>query len=352
MPAGTRIESEEGMASRLNVPRHVAHRALDELHRNGLVVRQRRWGTVVADRKPIAQTLRIAYLVDVAANRFQTELMSHIEHALEGEARLIVATSRNDLDREAEHLRSLRNEVDGIICYPADGDENAQTFLEVADAGFPIVLVDRAPRGCEDLAVLTDNVRSSEDAVADLISRGHRRIAFFGSSNDRALSVRERYMGYRGAVEGLGYPIKRYERWAPLLLEENSELMYQTISDGFAVMRNLSEPPTAAFCVQDRLTAILMEVCATHGLEVGVDFGIATYNDFGPTFFPQPWRLDRVVQRLEEIGGTAVRRLYSLIRGEPVAKGPVRVAADFLPAVDSRTILASAFEAPTATRPD
>lgn len=341
LPPGTRIESEESLATRLKVPRHVAHRALDELHRKGLVVRQRRWGTVVADRRPSLDSQRVAYLLDIAASRFQTDILSHIVHALEDGPRLMLATSRNDPYREADLLSKLRNEVDGIICYPADGDANAQVFLDLANDGFPLVLVDRAPRGCEELAVLTDNVKASELAVRDLIDRGHRRIAFFGSSNDRALSVRERYIGYRNAIESLGYASKPYERWIPLLLEENSEMMYQTISDGFTVMRNLPEPPTAAFCVQDRLGAILMEACTAHGLEVGVDFGLATYNDFGPTFFSQPWRIDRVVQRMQEVSEIAVDRLYAQMRGDTVAKGPIRVSADFLPAMDTRTILTS-----------
>lgn len=348
---GTRIESEESLSTRLRVPRHVAHRALDELHRKGLVIRQRRWGTVVADRRPPIGNRKVAYLFDIAANRFQNDIVSHLLHALEDGPRLMVVTSRNDSFREAQLLSKLRDEVDGIICYPADGDENAQVFLDMANEGFPIVLIDRAPRGCEELAVLTDNIDASERAVADLISRGHKRIAFFGSSNDRALSVRERYVGYRNAVEGLGFASRSYERWVPLVLEANSELMFQTISDGFAVMRSLPEPPTAAFCVQDRLASILMDACMTYGMEVGVDFGIATFNDFGPGYFAQPWRIDRVVQRMEQVAEIAVQRLYSLMHEEPVEKGPIRVPADFIAAEDTRSILTSLHPPRSATTP-
>ncbi|WP_025227602.1 LacI family DNA-binding transcriptional regulator [Fimbriimonas ginsengisoli] len=342
---GTRVESEEEMAARLGVSRHTAHRAMHELQRQGLVVRQRRWGTVVAAPK-LDEKKRIAYLVDFAANRFQADIMTHIEHALEDGTRLMVATSRNDLEREAEHLMKLQGEVDGIICYPSDGDANAQAFRNLADSGYPIVLVDRAPRGCEDLVVLTDNVSASQEAVADLISRGHQRIAFFGSNNDYALSIRERFIGYRAAVEPLGYPTRPYERWIPLHLDENSEMMYQSISDALIALRALPEPPTAAFCVQDWLTVGLLEACAQHGLEVGVDFGIATFNDFGPMFFRQSWRLDRIVQQMEAVSVTAVERLRALMRGESLTKGPVRVPAKFHPAEDSAEILASSLNSP------
>lgn len=347
---GTRIEPEEEMAARLNVSRHTAHRALHELQRQGLVVRQRRWGTVVADRKG-TEKMRIGYLVDFASNRFQADVMTHIEHALEDGIRLVVATSRNDREREAEHLMKLQHEVDGIICYPCDGDENAQAFRNLAATGYPLVLVDRAPRGCEDLVVLTDNVQASQYAVSDLIRRGHERIAFFGSNNDTAQSIRERYIGYRAAVEPLGYQTRPYERWIPLHLDENSETMYQSISDAFIAMRALPQRPTAAFCVQDWLAVGLLEACNQHGLEVGVDFGIATYNDFGATFFRQAWRLDRVVQQMEAISNTAVLRLRSLMRGEDPPKGPVRVPAKFHPAEDSKEILTSSLIAQAGAQP-
>ena len=342
---GARLESEEQIAARVGVSRHTVHRALHELQRQGLLERKRRWGTVVAATAKPAGGKRIAYLVDFASNRFQADLMAHIEHALDEGTRLLVATSRNDLEREAEQLQKLSEEVDGIICYPCDGDGNARVFLELAESGFPLVLLDRAPRGCEDLVVLTDNVESSRLAVTDLIERGHEKIAFFGSNNDQAQSIRERYLGYRTAVEELGYPPRAYERWIPLSLDHNSDMMYQTIADALVALRSLPEPPTAAFCVQDWLAAGLLEACAIQGLEVGVDFGVATYNDFGPLFFRQPSRLDRVVQRIDRISVTAVERLRSLMAGETLPKGPVRVPALFVPAEDARAIFASSLSA-------
>lgn len=343
---GSRIESEEDMAARLGVSRHTAHRALHELQRQGLLNRQRRWGTVVADRTKSVEKKRIAYLADFTKNRFQADIMMHIEHALEDGTRLVVATSKNDPEREAENLLSLRDEVDGIICYPAEGDVNAPTFKALAESGYPLVLVDRAPRGCEELVVLTDNVQASQHAVGDLIARGHRRIAFFGNNNAAAQSNRERFMGYRAAVESLDYTTRPYERWIPVDLGGNSESMVQAIADAFIAMRSLDEPPTAAFCVQDWLAVGLLEACAAHELEVGVDFGIATYNDFGATFFRHPGRLDRVVQQTEDISVTAVERLRALMAGEKVVSGPVRVPAKFYSAQDSKEILASSLRAP------
>lgn len=344
---GSRLESEEELAARVGVSRHTAHRALHELQRQGLVVRQRRWGTVVADRTAEPSKGRIAYLVDWTGNLFQSEVITDIEHALESGTRLVVATSRNDHEREAENLVNLQDEVDGIICYPCDGDTNAGLFLEIANSGYPLVLIDRAPRGCEDFVVLTDNVAASQEAVGDLIQRGHQRIAFFGTNNPSAQSIRERFMGYRSAVDSLGYATKPYERWIPIHLDMNDESLVQSVTDALVAMRCLKEPPTAAFCAQDWLAIALMDACASLGLEVGVDFGIATYNDFGDAFFRQPWRLDRVVQQMDLVSQVAVERLHSLMRGEAIPRGPVRVPAKFIPAESARTVLSSTLSAPS-----
>ncbi|RYG47310.1 LacI family transcriptional regulator [bacterium] len=341
---GSRIEPEEALATRLNVSRHTAHRALHELQRLGLVVRQRRWGTVVADRTQ-AKKKRVAYLVDFASNRFQADIMMHIEHELEDGTRLVVSTSKNDPEREAENLDRLTREVDGIICYPADGDANGAAFNELAQSGFPLVLVDRAPRGCEHLVVLTDNVQSSHLAVRRLMDKGHRRIAFFGSDNDTASSVRERHDGYVAAIGDAGFNARPYERWIHLVPEHLSEGMFQSVMDALTAMRCLPEPPTAAFCVQDRLAMGLIEACAMQSLTIGVDFDIATFNDYGPMFLRQHWRVNRILQQVDQISVLAVERLNALMAGQKVSHGPVRVPARFVPAQDPEVLVNSSFAA-------
>jgi DNA-binding LacI/PurR family transcriptional regulator len=341
---GARIETEEALAARLSVSRHTAHRALHELQRQGLITRQRRWGSVVASAKPKGPH-RIAYLVDFAGGRFQADILMHIEHALEDSARLVVSTSKSDQEREAENLDRLATEVDGIICYPSDGDANAAAFNRLAASGYPLVLVDRAPRGCEHLVVLTDNARASEHAVRDLVNRGHRRIAFLGSNNDAAQSVRERHEGYLSAVAELDFNTRAYERWIPIFLESNPESMFQAVIDAFTAMQVMPDPPTAAFCVQDVLAMGLIEACSLKGLTLGRDFDIATYNDYGSMFMRKSWAISRILQQVDQISLVAVERLRSLMNGQEVPTGPIRIPARYMPAGDGSSLLNSSSSA-------
>lgn len=333
LPPGARVETEESLAARMKVSRHTAHRALHELQRQGLIVRQRRWGSVVASTTP-RKSNRVAYMVDFANTRFQGDLMMHIEHALDEDTRLVVSTTRGDQEREAEKLRRLSGEVDGIICYPADGDINSALFNELAESGYPLVLIDRAPRECQHLVVLTDNLQASQNAVERLVQRGHRRIAFFGSNNDTAQSVRERYMGYAAAV---GATDRSLERWIPLALENDPETMFQSVIDALVSMRHSPDPPTAAFCVHDRLAMGLNEACAQLNLRIGVDFDIATFNDYGHMFLRQHWRFSRIIQQMDLMSVSAVNRLNALMRGEEIPRGPLRIPVQFIPAQETES---------------
>ena len=340
LPPGARVETEESLAVRLGVSRHTAHRALHELQSQGLITRQRRWGSVVASSAP-RRSNRIAYIVDFANIRFQGDLMMHIEHALDDESRLVVSTSKGDPEREAENLRRLAGEVDGIICYPADGDSNAALFNELSGAGYPLVLIDRAPRGCEHLVVLTDNVEASRHAVGQLIDRGHRRIAFFGSNNDHAQSVRERFAGYSAAIAAVDHPGKALERWIPLALELDPETMFQSVIDALVAMRVSSDPPTAAFCVHDRLAMGINEACEQLNLQIGRDFAVATFNDYGHMFLRQHWRFDRIIQQMDLMSVSAVNRLNALMRGEQIDRGPLRIPAQFIHAQETESLSSS-----------
>jgi DNA-binding LacI/PurR family transcriptional regulator len=325
---GARLASEEDLAERYGVSRNTAHRALSELQRQGLLVRQRRWGTVVAPRNR-RRTGRLGFLVDYSYGVFQADLMRAIEHAMGEDTSLIISDSKNDPGREATQLLRMRDEVDGIVCYPTGGDENVGLFQELIQSGFPLVFVDRAPFGLEAHSILTDHEAGARQAVEELVRRGHRRIAYFGGDNDHVLSVRERRAGYLSVIE---HDPRPYSRSIVLELEHRGELMIQAVYDALAAMRMLSEPPTAAFCVQDCLAVSLLEASSQHGMRIPDDLEVATFNDFQPVMLRFPSRLHRVVQRAGDIGRAAVERLYARMDGREMPPGPERIPTDFYPA--------------------
>jgi DNA-binding LacI/PurR family transcriptional regulator len=346
---GDRIQSEEEIATEWGVSRQTAHKSVQELQRRGLVVRKRRWGTVVA-AVPNTQKRQIGFLVDFARGVFQADLMRGIQAGLPADVRIVLFDSKDDPELEAEQFRRLRNEVDGVVCYPTGTPDNDTLFRAAIEEGYPLVLVDRASPGLQDATVLSDHGDAAERAVRQLVEHGHRRIAFFGGDNTHVQSVRERHEGYLAAVRQAGdWNTTAYTRWIPLMLEEKPPLLIQAMSDALYAMQGLTEPPTAAFCAQDCLTLGLIEACDRLGLDIPTDFEVATFNDFPAMMLRRPWRLHRVIQSANEIGRTAAQRLWSMVEGQPINPGPVRIPCSFVPAeADPPGLSSSGPDAPSS----
>lgn len=326
---GMRLPSEDVLAVEWGVNRHTAHRALHELQRTGHLIRRRRWGTVVASQKP-RRLNRIGFLVAVGYGSFVGELMRAVERNLGEEVHLVIADAQDDPQREAWHLRRMRDEVDGILCFATGEPESASAFHELIEEGFPIVMIDRSPPGLERHAVLSDHAEATYRAVNSLLAKGHRRIAFFCGDNVRVQSVRERYEGYDQALRAheLSDPEALVRRF-PLVLEQAPHRLIPTMTDVLREFGTMAEPPTAVFCVQDYLLIGVMEACEQLGIEVPERFEVAGFNDCPPVNLRVPWRLNRVTQRTDELGRIAVERLNALIEGKALPAGPVRVPAQF-----------------------
>src|ERR1700722_11827721 len=104
---GARVPSGEDIAGLWGVSRHTAHRAIEELQRQGMVVRQRRWGTIVAS-KSSQRVGRVAFLVDQFAQAYNFpsgDLIRGIHDTLGEETHLVIAESRGDPDLEVRQIR-------------------------------------------------------------------------------------------------------------------------------------------------------------------------------------------------------------------------------------------------------
>ena len=88
---------------------------------------------------------------------------------------VIIADSDEDPSQEAELVRNLSKQVDGLVLCSPRADENVIVELSL---GIPMVLVNRQ---CGDLpTVAIDNLVGIRQAMMHLRALGHRRIAWVG----------------------------------------------------------------------------------------------------------------------------------------------------------------------------
>jgi len=332
---GSRLPSGDEIAQSLGVARHIVHRAIDELQREGLVERRRRWGTIVSGKKP-SEIGRVMFLVDQFSQTYNFPPASLIRGMNEGlgeDVDLILAECKGDPHQEERQLRRVVDRVDGLIVCPTSHPSNTPLLQALIDRGFPLVVLDRVPEGLSCDAVVSDNATGTRRAIEDLAGRGHRQIAFFSFLKPNYSSVVERHTAYKGALADLGVSdTSAITRWFAKELHEHPAEFVQNVSDALHALSTRPTPVTAIFCVEDSVAAATLRACDQLGIRVPEDLEIVTFNDWPPLLLQAPWRTHRIVQRHHELGFAAARMLLQgASRGEEL-KTLLRVPPDFVAA--------------------
>lgn len=298
----------------------------------GLVSRQRRWGTVVA-QPASKQTGRVALIVDQFAAMYNFpsgDLLRGLQDGLGDEIDVVCRESRSDPELEARHLKKLSEESDGILIYPTTHPRNTALMQKIVDSGFPLIVLDRVPPNLSADAVVSDNEEATQRALRALIDRGHRRIGFFSFHKPEFSSVRERYHAYCSALSEAGIEeCAEFVRWFPKELDLQSEQFVQAVYDSLFTLLHQPNPMTALFCVQDSFAAASLQACDRMDKKVPNNMELATFNEWPPMMLRSPWLTHRIVQRHHQIGFEAARALLKRIEGSNDPVRTLRVGAEF-----------------------
>jgi LacI family transcriptional regulator, galactose operon repressor len=219
---------------------------------------------------------------------------------------VVVSSLGYEAEREAEALGSLlRRSLSGLVMAPTGHDHR---HLQPWAARFPVVFVDRPPRGLRADAFTGDDRDGARTATGHLISRGHRAIAFVGDT-PRMPTTAARLAGYRSALADAG------------LAAAGDLVAFGAVDPGSAAevvgrLAGAATPPTALFSADARTTMTLVPALA------GRTWAVVGFGDFPMAAMLSPaltvvdqdpatlGRLaaERVVQRLDAPPGRRFRR--------------------------------------------
>ena len=210
-------------------------------------------------------------------------------------------------DAEAESrcidvLRSRR--VDGIIMLDGKLDDRA---LRAHARALPLVVTGRSLKAPGVIALQSDNVEGARLATQHLLELGHRRIAFINGDPVHP-DARDRYAGYRAALEAAGVAVDR-ALVLPGAFQEPS---------GLAAVELLLErrvPFTAIFAANDQMAIGATLALHQRGLRVPDDVSLVGYDDIAPAAYSVP-PLSTVRQSGYEIGQCAAEAMLALLAGE------------------------------------
>lgn len=328
---GSRLPSGDDLAETLGVNRNTAHRAVEELQRQGLVVRRQGSGTIVAEPET-KKGCRIALLVDgySSFHNFPSgDLLRGIQDRIGDESTLIIADSKHDVSLEGKQLRRLARETDGILLYATEL-EKPSVLASLLEEHFPVVALDRIPHGVEVDAVVTDNYAAARSIVETLIERGHRRIAFMGFHKLDFSSVADRAAGYRDAMSAAGLSPDELVRWLPADIDSVPAIFGQVLRDTVTSLTKGDDPVTAIFCVEDRMGSAVVMACEQLKVAIPSDIEMATFNDWHALTLRIPWNIHRLIQRKYELGQVAANLLLDRIASPHRSPKIERVKADII----------------------
>lgn len=197
-------------------------------------------------------------------------------------------------------LRMLsERQVDGLV-YATMG--SARVRLPPLPAWPPMVLLN-----CEDATpgrdlpgVVPDDRGGAREAARRLLDAGHERLVMLTGA-DESVAVAEREAGFREELEAAGLPV----RIVPTGWQ---------MSDGMRETRRLlaeDAPPTALFCIRDRVAAGAIHAAALAGVDVPGGLSVIGFDDedfFAGDLTPA---LTTVALPHAEMGERAMRRLLA-----------------------------------------
>jgi len=250
-------------------------------------------------------TLTIGVVSDYAGNPFFSEVVAGIEEVcFEKNFSVFLSYSERDDAKEAQAVQNLvRRGVEGLIWHAVQPDAAVGDFLD--QALLPVILFQRSLPSWNRDALVTDDAEGGRAVMTHLLGLGHRRIALITGETFPSHAARLREHGYRLALsEGPGVD-------ETLIRDGNYsfEGAYAATQD----LLSLTQPPTAFFCISDRMALGTLSALQDAGLRVPQDVSLVGYDNLELLNYVRP-RLTTVDHGGRESGRRLAQRLLARIK--------------------------------------
>ncbi len=250
---------------------------------------------------------------------FLLQLMDGLLKVVQKNGLRLLVDRPGEEQSDGNYLNLVRaKRIDGLIMIePQSGDVGLHGL---AKEGFPMVLIGNLP-GVKICSVDVDNRGAARDAVAHLLSLGHRRIACITNAPLTSYTAtEERLLGYRDALEAAGVLYdERLVRSGAYTPESGYETMVKLLDECSA---NPTTPlPSAVFVASDVVAFGAMSAIQQRGLRVPDDIALVGFDDVPMARFVTP-PLTSVHLPVAEQGRKAGELLLDLIlnRAQPARR--------------------------------
>lgn len=258
-----------------------------------------------------AQTQLVALLVPDTANSFYAAIANSIEAAMSDTGHsMILCNTGEDPKVQDHYLDEMEaHMVRGVALL---GAVDSPGLRKMAKRHVPIVFVNRKPpSGIYGPFVGIDNRRAGRDVARHFLERGFRPCAAIHGPLTSSAS-RERFEGYRDALEGGGAPLDpQFVRGARLSMQSGYDRAEELLRG--------RRKPRAIFCGNDLIAYGAFRRCNELGLEVPKDVALFGFDDNPLNEWIAPW-LSTVHVPYDQIGPIVSAEMHRLWEGKAPPK--------------------------------
>ncbi|HTG69513.1 MAG TPA: LacI family DNA-binding transcriptional regulator [Candidatus Udaeobacter sp.] len=216
---------------------------------------------------------------------------------------VLITQTDGTIESELHHLKLFRKlQTHGIIFAGTPIHKKHADFIEST----PCIAIGQISSIPSIPSVHVDNITAAYEAVTSLIHKGHRNIAIIRGTGISAVGG-ERFIGYRQALTEAGISIRK--DWvvdSEFSVEEGMRAMGRIAASGLL--------PTAVFCSTDLMALGAMNYLLDNGLRIPEDISVFGFDGTYMSTIVRP-RLSTVEYSATEIGMTAARNLFKMIKG-------------------------------------
>lgn len=251
-----------------------------------------------------ARDAAIGVVIPEMGNPFFGTVAGGIESAVrERGLTVIVGSSSETAELERSLISAfLARQVSALMVVPSAASDHRYLRSERL-AGLPIVFLDRPAVGLAADCVVSANREGTRSGVEHLLSLGHRRVGFVGDQPVTLYTRRERFAGYRDALEAFALPFDK------ALVESG----HDASAAAAATLRLLAlpDPPTALFTANNFATTGAVVALARAGRK---DVALVGYDDLPLAEVLDP-PLTVVAQDPAAMGAAAAELLLARLDG-------------------------------------
>ncbi len=220
----------------------------------------------------------------------------------------VVVSSEPDDPAQIVHAFQRRHTEGVLLLLGEDRAAMLGEYLQASGHPHVFVLGERPRRSVSGPSVAVDNYMGAYQAVAYLITNGHRNIGYLSGSAGVSTGKTQ---GVRQALADHGLTLR--EEW--IFGSEHSVSGGRDAANAFLALP-LTHRPTAVFARTDHLALGFIAVIARSGMRVPQDLSVIGYDgiEAGQVMTPS---LTSMVYPAREIGARAMDTLHGIIDGEP-----------------------------------